>query len=123
GIALMGSIVDRALARRVALTEEIQSQQRWLEAVLNLTPIPLLLIEPRTARVLFANRAANEMAGERFPRLESAKDHDRSLYCLDMQGNRIRGPALPTIRAANGEKLDAVQLIWRTSSGDRALLV
>jgi signal transduction histidine kinase len=48
--------------RRAA--QAIRSQERWLEAVFDLAPSPILLLEPAERRLLFANRAAKKLTGE-----------------------------------------------------------
>jgi PAS domain S-box-containing protein len=58
-------VTDDITVRKQA-EEVLQNQQKWLEDALNLMPTPLLFIEPGTARISFANRAADELAGGKF---------------------------------------------------------
>ncbi len=51
----VGAFLD--ITERKQVEETIQNQQKWLEDVLNMMPLPLLFIEPKTGRVIFANRA------------------------------------------------------------------
>jgi signal transduction histidine kinase len=55
-----------AMRRRNAQQEEalasLQRHTDWTERLLDLLPLPLFLLEPGTARILFANRAATRMA-------------------------------------------------------------
>ncbi|MFQ4143771.1 PAS domain S-box protein [Chlorogloeopsis sp. ULAP02] len=104
--------------------EEVQkNQQKWLEDVLNLMPTPLLLIEPGTAQVTFANKAANEVAGGKFPMADSATDYHTLYYSTDANGNPIPDEQAPGIRVARGERLDGVELDWHSPVGIRSLLI
>ncbi|MBF2006888.1 MAG: PAS domain S-box protein [Chlorogloeopsis fritschii C42_A2020_084] len=104
--------------------EEVQkNQQKWLEDVLNLMPTPLLLIEPGTAQVTFANKAANEVAGGKFPMADSATDYHTLYYSTDAEGNPIPDAQAPGIRVARGERLDGVELDWHSPAGIRSLLI
>ena len=40
---------------------------RWYEPLLDLLPVPLVLVAPRTGQVVFANQAAHRAAGGRSP--------------------------------------------------------
>ncbi len=73
----------------------------WYEPLLDLLPSPLLLIEPATARVLFANRAANDVAGGAFP--------------LDLDAPAQR-------RVAAGERFSNLRVDWETPAGTRTLV-
>ncbi|MBD2430537.1 ATPase [Fischerella muscicola CCMEE 5323] len=103
--------------------EALRNQQKWLEDLLNLMPTPLLLIEPGTARVTFANKAADEVAGGKFPKADSAADYQALYYSTDAGGNPIPIEQSPGIRVARGERLDGVELDWHTPTGVRSLLI
>jgi PAS domain S-box-containing protein len=104
--------------------EELQhNQQKWLEDVLNLMPRPLLFVEPGTARVTFANRAAKELAGGEFPQDIPAEDYHTVYYCTDAAGNRIPNEQMPGVRVARGERLDGFEMDWHTSQGVHSLLI
>jgi PAS domain S-box-containing protein len=103
--------------------EALRNQQKWLEDLLNLMPTPLLLIEPGTARVTFANKAADEVAGGKFPKADSAADYQALYYSTDAAGNPIPVEQAPGIRVARGERLDGVELDWHTPTGVRSLLI
>jgi serine phosphatase RsbU (regulator of sigma subunit)/PAS domain-containing protein len=66
-----------------------------------LLPSPLLLIEPGTARILLANRAAHELAGGSFPFDREAPEHRR---------------------AAAGERFTNQRVDWETPAGTRSLV-
>jgi signal transduction histidine kinase len=83
--------------QRVA--ETIRSQERWLEAVFDLAPSPILLIEPESRRLLFANRAATRLADGEEPDI----------------------PAAVLDRIADGESLDGLQIQWTTEDETKRL--
>lgn len=91
------------------------SRREWFEVVLDLMPSPLLLIEPGSARLTFANRAAHRMAGGAY---------DGARYrCTDGRGRTLPDDELPGVRAANGERIDGFQMDWHTPAGVRSLIV
>ncbi|MBD2448252.1 PAS domain S-box protein [Nostoc sp. FACHB-152] len=100
-----------------------QNQQKWLEEVLNLMPRPLLFIEPGTARVTFANRTANELAGGEFPQGIPAEEYHTAYYCTDAVGNQIPNDQMPGVRVARGERLHGFEMDWHTSQGVHSLLI
>ncbi len=101
----------------------LQNQQKWLEEVLNFLPSPLLLIEPGTARVIYANRAADEIAGGEFPKDKPAEEYHTVYYCTDATGKQIPDDQMPGVRVARGERLKGFEMDWHTPGGIRSLLV
>jgi PAS domain-containing protein len=94
-----------------------------LEATLDLVPFPTLLVEPGSARIVFANRAADELAGGRFARADGA-EHYAGLYPLtDADGAEVGSDRHPAVRAARGERIEGVQVDWHLPGGVRSLLV
>jgi PAS domain-containing protein len=102
---------------------EDSPELRWLADILDLMPVGLLLLEPETARVLRANRAADELAGGEFPRAEGAEDFSRLYRVTDRDGRPLASDEHPGVRAARGERLEGVEVDWHTPSGVRSLLV
>ncbi|WP_427158972.1 ATP-binding protein [Aliinostoc sp. HNIBRCY26] len=101
----------------------LRNQQQWLEYVLNLMPRPLLLIEPGTARVTFANRAADELAGGEFPKGVPAEDYHTAYHYTDAAGNPIANDQMPGVRVARGERVESYELDWHTPNGILSILV
>ena len=101
----------------------LSNQQKWLKEVLNLMPTPLLLIEPGTAKVTLANIAADQVAGGKFPKTDSAEDYRSVYYSTDAAGNPIPHEQTPGIRVARGERLEGFELDWHTPSDIRSLLI
>ncbi|MDY6900791.1 MAG: GAF domain-containing sensor histidine kinase, partial [Cyanobacteriota bacterium] len=86
--------------------------QHWLENLLNILPAPFLLIEPETAKVTFANKAANKMAGGQFPLAQSQEEYSKFYRFTDAEGKLIPNELTPPIRVALGEKLEGVEINW-----------
>lgn len=118
-------VTEQVLARREieAFATDRANQQRWLESLLNLVPAPILLVEPGTARVQFANAAADAMAGGTFPKAESEADYSQQYYCTDASGAPISDGQMPGVRAARGERLRGFEMDWHTPGGTRSLLL
>ena len=80
-----------------------------VEPILDVLPVPLVLIEPETAEVLYANASAHALAGGVIaggtPRL------------YDQAGLPIPREDAPLARVARGETLSNVQLDWDTPDG------
>jgi PAS domain S-box-containing protein len=103
--------------------EALRNQQKWLENVLDLMPAPVLFIEPGTARVTFANKAADELAGGEFPKDKPAEEYHEVYYCTDAAGNRIPDMEMPGVRVARGEKLHGFEMDWHLPKGRYSLLI
>lgn len=117
----VGAFIDVTQQKQVE--ETLQNQQKWLEDVLNMMPLPLLFVEPGTARVTFANRAANELAGGEFPKGKPAAEYHTAYYCTDAAGDRIPNDQMPGVRVARGERLEGVEMDWHTNGCVRSILI
>jgi signal transduction histidine kinase/CheY-like chemotaxis protein/CHASE3 domain sensor protein len=111
---------ERDNARRLATS--VQSQRRWLEEVLNLLPVPLFFIEPGSARVTFANHAADAFVGGSFPRARSPEEYGTAWLCTDPGGRGLVIHELPALRVARGERLNGFEMVWHLATGSRPLL-
>ncbi|MBD2463204.1 PAS domain-containing protein [Oscillatoria sp. FACHB-1407] len=98
------------------------NERQWLEAVLNLLPTPLILVDPEQCRVTFSNRAANAIAG-----VDLVKDvgttYNEDYHCKDAAGQVIPPEQLPAVQAAQGEKIVGAEISWHTPAGVFPLLV
>ncbi len=98
------------------------SERQWLEAVLNLLPTPLILVDPEQQRVTFSNQAANAIAG-----VDIANDvgatYSEDYYCTDSAGQILPPEQVPAVRAAQGEKITGTEINWHTPVGVFPLLV
>jgi signal transduction histidine kinase/ActR/RegA family two-component response regulator len=113
--------LEMARVRRRAA--EAADHRLWLESILDLMPIPLILVEPGTARVTFANRAADRMAGGEFPRAKSADQYHEVYACTYQGARRVPDDEMPGVRAARGERLDGFLIDWHTPAGTFSLTV
>ncbi len=118
----VANVLSAAIERKRA-EEDLQNQQKWLENVLDLMPTPMLLVEPHTAIVTFANRGADEMAGGEFPKGKPAEEYHTVYYCTDEKGNRIPDEEMPGVRASRGERLEGFEMDWHTPAGKKSLIL
>ncbi|MFP2909842.1 ATP-binding protein [Pyxidicoccus sp. 3LFB2] len=110
--------------RRVdALNGKLVAHQEWLQSVLQRVPVPLILVESGTARVLFSNTKADERWGTAFPKATSAEEYGRHFSMRDMEGRTLSPSEYPAVRAARGETLTGLQYFSVTPRGQRAVLV
>lgn len=102
--------------------EILQNQQKWLETLLNLLPTPMVFVEPETAKITFANRIADELAGGEFPKPKSLAEYADAYYCTTTEGDRITTDQMPAVLVAQGERLKNYEILWHTPGGSRSLL-
>ena len=117
----IGAFLD--ITERKKTENLVRNHQKWLEDILNWMPIPIAFIEPGTARVTFANQAADKLAGGEFPKNKPAAEYHTIYHCTDAAGNRIPNEQMPGVRVARGESLVGVELDWHTSKGIYSLLI
>lgn len=103
-------------------TEALKNQQKWLEAVLDLMPTPTVFIEPETAKLLFSNRIANELAGGDLPKHILLDHYADAYYCTDVHGDRISPERMPAALIAQGQRLENYEMNWHTPNGVRSTL-
>ncbi len=111
------------LARQTERLARLEGEQRWLEAVLDRTPIPVALFELESGRATFANRAANTMAGGTFPLDIPATEYPQHYRLNDEHDREFPLDQWPAVRAARGEKVEGQMVVWHTSAGPVPLLV
>jgi len=103
-------------ARAASLIEE----QQWLRTLLDFLPVPVLMVEPISGGVLFANKAANQVLGAtNAAGSAAASDARREAGCT----TRIPLAFEPALRAACGKNLRGVEIEWHSPAGNRSLLV
>jgi PAS domain S-box-containing protein len=108
-----------AQRRAEVRTDEAVAQRRWLETILDLAPVPLVMLDPRTARLTFANEAADALAGGRYP----ADAGPASIVYLDARGRPLPEADTPPSRIVRGERLESVEVVALTPSGRHELIV
>jgi signal transduction histidine kinase len=97
----------------------------WLHVTLDCVPTPVVLAEPGTTRISFANAAARQLSQLDMPRgstFAKAVGLDVGYSCTDAFGAPIREEDLPAARAARGEPVDGMELMWHTPRGARSLV-
>ncbi len=114
---------EAAQASAEELAAHRAEQERWLQTVLDQMPMPLLFVEPTTARVYFSNAAANKMAGGNLPRPETAEDYLRLFDIRDLNDQPLRVEDVPAVRAARGEAVSGAQIRWYTSTGLKVITI
>jgi signal transduction histidine kinase/CHASE3 domain sensor protein/ActR/RegA family two-component response regulator len=102
--------------------QDSQNQRKWLETVMNLLPMPMLLVNTHRSRVIFANRAAESLAGGSFP-LATEEGASPQSYATDLLGTPIPPDQMPLARVARGESLSSFELEWHLPSGSKSLLI
>ena len=93
-------------------SEPASSAALDVEPILDVLPVPLILVEPETARVLFANAAAHRLAGGELRLGVPAEDYPRIYRLYDSSGRPLGPDEMPAVRAARGERLEHVQVDW-----------
>ena len=112
---------------RADLTDRrTHSQSRtWIEALLDLLPTPVILLEVDTLDVTWANQAADRLAGGRFPRGQdrfAGADGGPGSYHPGTT-EPLRREESPSYRAARtGERIDGMQIDLETRAGRRSLI-
>jgi PAS domain-containing protein len=92
-----------------------------VEPILDVLPVPLIVVEPGSARVLYANAAAHKLAGGVFTLGVPAEDYPRAYRLRDASGRALGPDEMPAVRAARGETLSHVQVDWDTPEGVRTV--
>ena len=103
----------------VVSSGETASSLDWVEAILGLVPIPLLLVEPGSGGVTFANPAAHRLAGGAFPMGVAVPEGE---HWTDAEGAHLSLDRLPCVRAGRGERLAGLEVRWHRPAGELVLL-
>lgn len=112
---ILGVNIDITDRRRLAA--RMEAEQHWLEAVLNRTPMPLLLLERERGRVTFANRAADKIAGGTFPRGYPLEEYRLHYRLTDENDCELPCDQWPFVRVVQGEKVEGQMVVWHSSAG------
>ena len=107
----------RAMRRAEQLAEHLSHQQRWLESLLDLLPVPVLLIEPSALHVVFSNKAADRFAGGAFPRVCLRPDGPAPADAAAI----VEAFGAAAVKAVAGERLSGAQTAWDAGDSYRAL--
>ena len=125
GLLFFGIDVTKQVQARQkveAAAQALLAQQEWFEAVLDLMPTPLVLIDPSDGGITFANRSAGATAGGGFGS-QTPGQLKRGYRLTDEEGRALRDDEFPGARAARGERVEGVQLDAHLPDGSvRSLL-
>ena len=113
--------VDGVFIVAIEVTAQVVARQA-LEAILARVPVPIALLEPGTARIIFSNKAADELWGSGFPQASSASEYEQ-FGATDLEGRPIPFDQLPAVRAARGEQISGDELQITTPRGKVWLIV
>ena len=101
----------------------LRDRKKWLEDLLNLIPIPLLVIEPKTAKIIFANQGAEKFARNDFFNLNLNSKKTSEYYFTDTFGNSITPEKTPGFQIVSGKKLDGLEINWHTPEDTQSLMI
>jgi PAS domain S-box-containing protein len=105
-----------------AATALATGDERWYEPLLDLLPVPLVLVEPASGRVVFANRAAHDAAGGRMPLAARTAEHPAVYGLRDRTERPLAAAEYPAALAAAGTPVANLQLDWPTAGGVRSVV-
>lgn len=106
-----------------ALTAAVGDGLVDVEPILDVLPTPLVLVEPGTARIVYANAAAHRMAGGALPLGVPAEEYPSTYRLFDASGRPLRPEEMPAVRAARGEAVSHQQVDWETPKGMISVVV
>ena len=102
------------------------SQSRgWIEALLDLLPVAVILIDAETYEVTWANRAADRLAGGHFPRGHERFAGGATEYGAYRPGTRERLPLEESpsyVTATTGRRVESFEIDFVTPKGQITLL-
>ncbi len=113
----------RAQQERETLLGRLREERERLSAILDFTPIPIVLLDPGSGRVDFANKAAHRLAGGTFPTGLAYAEFPEGFHAVDKGGRRLGPEEAPSTRAARGENLADMEVTWNVGGKPRDLLV
>lgn len=127
-----GGKVDGSVLFAIDVTADLLARamnphdRAWLDAALDSIATPVMLVEPTTLRVVFANAAARKASHgileSGFQLGSSAMGPKARFAFTDAAGRSIPVDELPAERAARGEIVDGMQFTWNTAFGSVPLV-
>jgi signal transduction histidine kinase len=110
----------RRTAQQQAALESLRRHTGWTEQLLDSLPVPLILLEPGTMRVLFANRAAARLCGMALKRGSQLTDAGPFRLPEDQGGWALEANEIAP--AAREGKVEGRRVVWHTNAGLLSLL-
>jgi signal transduction histidine kinase/ActR/RegA family two-component response regulator len=122
-------VLATELARHVALAidnarlfSEARKSKEQLSTILDFMPVSIMILEPGTAAVRFANRAADGLRDTAFF-LGWHAARARGDEHFDGRGQLLTEREMPNVRAALGERLSGFEMLVRSTGGNRSYLI
>jgi signal transduction histidine kinase len=100
---------------------EIERERKWFEAVLDFLPTAVVIVESKTAKIIFSNKAAAIFTGGVYP--NDIKPDSKESYATTFAGKRIPYNELPRFRVARGEILHGQEIIWHYPGGQLPIIL
>jgi signal transduction histidine kinase len=110
----------RRTAQQQAALESLRRHTGWTEQLLDSLPVPLILLEPGTMRVLFANRAAGRLCGTSLKRGSQLSDAGAFRLPEDQGGWALEPSEIAP--AGREAKVEGRRVVWHTAAGSLSLL-
>ncbi len=107
--------------RGESVSAAMEAAASWPRELLDALPAAVVIVEPDSAVVLFANRAALALTGEESPVGRPVTEWIPAGACRDAEGRPLTDDALPSVRAARGERVRGTMVTCPTSRGERTL--
>jgi signal transduction histidine kinase/transcriptional regulator with GAF, ATPase, and Fis domain len=127
-LAASGAQIGQLIARRRAederekLLASLSAERSWLRAVVERSPVGIVLALGRDGNRIVANRRASELLGIDFAPERGLAQLSGRLTGID--GRPLPDADIPIRRALEtGELVSGDELLWRSAVGERALLV
>jgi PAS domain S-box-containing protein len=113
----------RLFAESQGAREEIERQQRTLEAMLESLPVGVFMTDPQTGAPILSNKAAEEMLG-RGVSPDAASDELAEMYAAYKAGTDETYPTdqMPVVRGLSGERSHVDDMEIRRPDGSTILL-
>lgn len=109
-VRVVGTLLDVTERRRAEIAREALLQ--WLTAVIDRSPVGLLLAHGASGAMVETNPRANSLLGRRVTRVDECAD-----WMRDVTGARLPADQLPGHRALHGESVDWGEYACRRPDG------
>ncbi len=106
-------------ARQAEALAVLEAQRRWTERLLDTLPVPLLLLEPGSAEVRFANRAARRLGGDSLAVGTPLGTSAAIRWPPERGGRPLRNDELAPARGTL--QLDGADVVWEREGTTKAL--
>ncbi|HYZ85488.1 MAG TPA: ATP-binding protein [Bryobacteraceae bacterium] len=102
---------------------EHQRVEKWLEAALNVLPVPVLFVETGEEGFTFANKAARLLLEGNSESTSNPRELAGRFTCVDEEGNTLPFWQCPPAQVSRGERFEGLPVGWQTHAGTRTILL